>query len=114
MIITLATNETERSFLGATDQTFIGHRAIIGCSKRLNSFPTAVLGDYLNFNRRSWEPRSNCFHRDVAGKYQLCNSRAEQYGIECAYGVRYSVLLNLLYFDAARVCVCSGNCKAHG
>ena len=87
---------------------FVGHRALKGCSKCLHSFPTAAFGekgDYSNFNRSSWESRSNYLHRDVAGKYQQSNTRAEQYAIERAYGIRYSVLLELPYFDAARMCV---------
>ena len=87
---------------------FVGHRALKGCSKCLHSFPTAAFGekgDYSNFNRSSWESRSNYLHRDIAGKYQQCNTRAEQRAIERAYGIRYSVLLELPYFDAARMCV---------
>ena len=75
---------------------FVGHRALKGCSKCLHSFPTAAFGekgDYSNFNRSSWESRSNYLHRDVAGKHQQCNTRAEQHAIERAYGIRYSVLL---------------------
>ena len=85
---------------------FVGHRALKGCSK---SFPTAKFGekgDYSNFNRSSWESRPNYLHRDVAGKYQQCNTRAEQHAIERAYGIRYSVLLELPFLmQLCRMCV---------
>ena len=59
----------------------------------------------MNFDHSSWEPRTNHLHREVAHKYQQCNTRSEQQQLECNYGVRYSLLLELPYFDAARMCV---------
>ena len=62
-------------------------------------------GDYSNIDRNSWEPRKNDLHREVAHKYLQCNMRSEQHELERSYGIRYSVLLELPYFDAARMCV---------
>lgn len=87
---------------------FVGHRALKGCSKCLLSFPTARFGekgDYSNFDRSNWEPRTNHSHREIAHKYKQCNTRLQQHELECDYGIRYSVLLELPYFDAARMCV---------
>ena len=44
-------------------------------------------------------------HREIASKYKKCNTRSEQQQIERAYGIRYSILLELPYFDASRMCV---------
>ena len=87
---------------------FVGHRALKGCSKCLLSFPTEHFGeknDYSNFDRSKWEPRTNSCHREISAEYRMCNTRSEQHQIERSSGVRYSVLLELPYFDAPRMCV---------
>ena len=84
---------------------FVGHRGLKGCSKCLYSFPTSRFGEKGNFDHDSWEPRTNHLHREVASKYQQCNTRSEQQEIERNYGIRYSILLELPYFDASRMCV---------
>lgn len=86
---------------------FLGHRATKGCSKCLVSFPTESFGqkaDYTNFERSSWDPRTNDSHREIAQKYCLCNTQADQRKIEQEFGIRYTILLELPYFDAARIC----------
>ena len=84
---------------------FVGHQALKGCSKCLLSFPTAHFGDYSNFNTSNWEPRTNVSHREIANQYQKCSTRSQAYELERQYGIRYSVLLKLPYFDAPRMCV---------
>ena len=87
---------------------FVGHRALKGCSKCLLSFPTECFGekgDYSNFDRTSWDPRTNSSHREATNRYLQCNTRSEQYEIERNTGVRYSCLLELPYFDAPRMCI---------
>ena len=86
---------------------FVGHRATKGCSKCLVSFPTESFGekaDYSNFNRSLWDPRTNYSHRASAFQYRDCNTHAKQRTTEREFGVRYTVLLELPYFDAARMC----------
>ena len=86
---------------------FVGHRATKGCSKCLASFPTQSFGekaDYSNFNRDEWELRTNEAHRILASKYYNCNTQVDQHKIERESGVRYTVLLELPYFDASRMC----------
>ena len=86
---------------------FVGHRALKGCSKCLQSFPTAPFGekaDYSNFDKSSWESRCKHIH-EIASKYKKCNTHSEQQQIERAYGIRYSILLELPSFDASRMCV---------
>ena len=86
---------------------FLGHSALYGCSKCLNLFPTANFGekpDYSNFCQASWGVRDPIKHREEAIKHKNCNTRAEQKFIERNYGVCYSVLVDLPYFDAPRMC----------
>lgn len=86
---------------------FVGHRATKGCSKCCLSFPTESFGekpDYSNYSRDLWEKRSNDKHREMARKYQESNTQADQRKIEREHGIRYTVLLELPYFDASRMC----------
>lgn len=86
---------------------FVGHGAKKGCSKCLSSFPTESFGekaDYSNFNRNLWISRTNEHHRSKAFEYRDCNTKADQAKIERDCGIRYTVLLELPYFDAARMC----------
>ena len=41
----------------------------------------------------------------MANQYKLCNTRSQQYKLERESGVRYSVLIELPYFDAPRMCI---------
>ena len=64
---------------------FDGHHATKRCSKCLLSFPTENFGDkpdHSNFNRDEWEKRSNDEHREIAKKYEECNTQADQRKIE--------------------------------
>ena len=87
---------------------FVGHGAKKGCSKCLLSFPTHSFGekpDYSNFNRSEWNLRNNEEHRLAATNHKMANTKAQQANIEHSTGVRYSVLLELPYFDAPRMCI---------
>ena len=87
---------------------FLGHRATKGCSRCQLSFPTdhfSEKADYTNLNRALWEKRDNASHRLFAEKYKVSNTKVERVEIEKKYGVRYSCLLQLPYFDAPRMCV---------
>ena len=61
--------------------------------------------DHSNFNRQEWIPRNNHNHRLNASKHRLAKTKAEQVVIERSTGVRYSVLLQIPYFDAPRMCI---------
>ena len=87
---------------------FVGHSAYHGCSKCLVAFPTAEFGekpDYSNFNRMQWKPRTNDSHRSKALEHRQCNTQTKQKVIEREHGLRYSILLELPYFDAPRMCI---------
>ena len=87
---------------------FVGHRAKMGCSKCLLPFPTKHFGekpDYSDFDRSHWTQRDNESHRRLARKYQECNTLSDRQVIERVHGVRYTCLLQLVYFDASRMCI---------
>lgn len=87
---------------------FVGHSARIGCSKCLTEFCTEKFGekaDYSNFDKDNWPPRTNDHHRSHTKKHRLANTKSKQTKIEHESGVRYSILLNLPYFDAPRMCI---------
>lgn len=87
---------------------FVGHGACKGCSKCLLSFPTRSFGekaDYSNFDKSQWKPRTNEQHRNIADQYRSCKTRAAQIDIEREFGIRYTILLELPYFDVPRMCV---------
>lgn len=70
--------------------------------------PTEKFGekaDYSNFNHMLWEPHTNSSHREVSAKYLQCNTRSQRYAIERSSGVWYTILLELPYFDAPRMCI---------
>ena len=84
---------------------FMGHSAFHACSRCLKEFPTAHFGekpDYSGFDRSKWPSRTNSSHRHHASKHRECKERAH---VERTYGCRYSVLLELPYYDAIRMCV---------
>ena len=87
---------------------FVGHGAYRGCSKCLVEFPTEAFGekaDYTNFNRTEWETRTNEQHRSAAKKHRNCNTLSHEKKMKRENGVRYSMLLDLPYFDAPRMCI---------
>ena len=87
---------------------FVGPMALRGCSKCLLPFPTEKFGDkadYSNFNRLEWEPRNAEQHHRVASAYCLAKTASEREKLERDYGIRYSVLNELPYFDASRMTV---------
>jgi hypothetical protein len=61
--------------------------------------------DFSNFDKSKWDPRIDVEHRSVAEKYSTCKTRSAQKEIEREYGIRYTALLELPYFDPVRMCV---------
>ena len=87
---------------------FVGHGSTRGCSRCLAKFSTTEFKqkpDYSNFNRESWKLRTKSNHRELCEKYLLCNTRAGQIEIERKYGIRFSCLVKLPYFDCSRMCI---------
>ena len=87
---------------------FVGHGSTRGCSRCLTKFPTTEFKkkpDYSNFNRESWKLRTKSKHQKWCKKYSLCNTRTGQIESEWKYGIRFSCLAKLPYFDCSRMCI---------
>lgn len=82
---------------------FKGHAANLGCSRCLKQFP-GELGkkDYSGFNREAWPLRSLVVHRQQAQQIRQASSNSQKKSLETATGVKYSVLLELDYFNPIR------------
>ena len=84
---------------------FYSFSSLYGCSKCLKQFVTTSFGtkpDYSGFDIRLWHPRKLETHRAKAFSASEAVTASAQLQIEQSYGVRYSVLLNLPYFDVIR------------
>ena len=87
---------------------FVGHRATMGCSRYLSSFPTEHFGDkpdYSNFDKSTWTIRDIESHKAHALHHRDCNTKSDRVAIEWSYGVMYSCLLQLPYFNPPRMCI---------
>ena len=85
---------------------FLGHGAHIGCSRCLKRFSGGIGAmDFSGFDRENWALRSASEHKTFALKTLSENTQAKRDQVESHSGCRYSVLLDLLYFDAPRMLV---------
>ncbi len=92
--------------LPATRKTcgFLSHSAALGCSKCLKRFPgTAGFMDYSGFRRSAWPIRNNVIHRANVQAIKKCQTKVSQEKKESELGCRYSILIDLPYFDAVRM-----------
>ena len=79
---------------------FLGHAATKGCNHCGKSFPGSVCEKlYGGFDRESWPTRSKQEHMQQCEEIERATTKTEKELLERAYGVRYSVLLELPYFD---------------
>lgn len=82
---------------------FLSHSARLGCSRCLKEFPGGVGSqDYSGFDRQQWSPRTDKEHRLNVHKIKECKTITEQRKAESTLGCRYSVFLDLPYFNAPR------------
>ena len=87
---------------------FVGHGALKGCSRCLKSFVTRSFTekpDYSGFDCENWPNRSMNDHRRKGFEWKHAKTQAEHQKIEREYGVRFTELLRLPYFDCARFSV---------
>lgn len=83
---------------------FLGHNARLGCNKCLKPFETPTLGqtNYSGYNRSSWPccsvEKHHCDVREVLKQ----NTKTTLLSKQSELGCRYSVLLQLKYFDPLR------------
>ena len=82
----------------------LGHMATLSCSKRKNKFPGSIGKKvFAGFNRENWEKRTDEDHRTCVERINACRTKTEREKMESELGVRYSTLLELLYYDAIRM-----------
>ena len=83
---------------------FLGHNARLGCNKCLKPFETPALGqtNYSGYDRSSWPCRSAEKHRSDVRETLCQKTKTTRHNKESELGCRYSVLLQLPYFDPVR------------
>ena len=81
---------------------FVGHNARLGCNKCLREFQRF---DFSGYDRNNWQPRSGSVHRKQCTKLLKEKTKTSLQAAESLYGVRYSILLALPYFDPVRFTV---------
>lgn len=82
---------------------FAGHSAIMGCSKCTSKFVHQEWGmDYSGFEREEWMTRTLEAHTQHAIEYLAAKTASQQDEVLRRYGVRYSLLLELPYFNIVR------------
>ncbi len=83
---------------------FLSHSALLGCTKCLKVFPGSVGNkDYSGFNRNSWRARTNEDHRSKIDKINAAKNKRNK--LESEFGCRYTVFLQLPYFDPTRMLI---------
>ena len=85
---------------------FIGHGGRLGCSKCLKRF-TGSFGNinYSGFDRENWPQGTPESHRAAVKRILKCYTKSKQQEIESSTGYRYTVLLELPYFNSTRMLV---------
>ena len=83
---------------------FKGHSVHRGCSKCFKYFPGGFneKTDYSGFHRDTWPPLHNSSHRKHAKMVRKASTQAKHESLTTKYGVYYSCLLELEYFDAVK------------
>ena len=82
---------------------FLGHSATLGCSKCLKKFPGGK--DMSGFDRSKWPARTVDEHRKSVKAINDCEIKSHCIRKELELGCRYSVLLDLPYFDPVRMSI---------
>ena len=82
---------------------FLGHNAYLACSKCIKVFNGNVQQgfDYSGNNTASWSGR-DVRHRINAKATKVALTKTAKRELESQYGLRYSVLLELPYFNIIR------------
>ena len=88
---------------------FVGHNAHRACSRCLKGFrKEGAFGDQPDFtgtDRDNWPMRCVTSHRQHARLHKAAKTLEEQKTIERNHGCRYSVLIELPYYDVINYCV---------
>ena len=70
--------------------------------------PTTSFGktpNFSNLNESDWISRSKQYCKEIGQKHCDANTKKEQKEIEREYGIWYTVLNDLPYFNSARMCI---------
>lgn len=79
---------------------FLGHSATMGCNKCFKRFEGDIgQKNYGGFNLKEWVERDKDSHMKVVKEIMKCKTKSHREEIEKKNGIRYSVLLELDYFD---------------
>lgn len=83
---------------------FLGHAAKLGCNKCLKEFKRVEVEgghrtDFSGYDTQNWNPREVDSHRENCKKILESKTITSLHNAESQYGVRYSVLLALPYFN---------------
>ena len=81
---------------------FVGHNARLGCNKCLREFQRF---NFSGYDRDNWQLRTGSTHREQCKKLSKETTKTSLQAAESIYGVRYSILLALPYFDPVRFTV---------
>lgn len=90
---------------------FLSHAAKKGCSRCYKEFKSFASNRYKRncsgFDKNEWKTkkRTNRDHRDKIKRIKRINGTDAQLQQELEYGLRYSKLLDLPYFDPIRFCL---------
>lgn len=80
--------------------------SLIGCSKCWKEFPREAFGDqpdYSGFNEAEFRPRYGMAHKLRAEETLTARTKGDKQRLEKRYGLRYSELYRLEYFDPIRM-----------
>ena len=92
--------------VGRKVRGFLSHNARLGCSRCWTQFSGTVGSmDFSGFDREQWRLRSGSEHKQLASCLRSKRTESEIRRVEAKYGCRYSVLLELPYFDAPRMLI---------
>lgn len=84
---------------------FCSFNAFHGCNKCMKEFQTESFGespDYSGYGRTLWSTRDVVLHREKSDEHLNADTKHQQKLIEKVYGIRYSVLTKLPYFNPIR------------
>ena len=89
---------------------FLGHSARLACNKCYKSFLSdhATFDEkpnYGGFDRQTWEPRTMSRHQESCLEIKTATNKSQLQQLESMHGVRYSVLMEMPYFDPIKFVV---------
>ena len=87
---------------------FVSFNALYGCSRCMKQFPSESFGEspnYAGYDRSLWHNRDISVHREKSYEHSNSRTKADQKNIEKNYGIRYSVSIELPYFNPVRFAV---------